>query len=121
MSRKLFLFEWDSDTAAARAELLRADGWEVETESEDSDRGVKRIVEWAPDVVVLDLFCRASHSRGAAAALQSRSVTRDIPLVFVDGAAGVARKIIAQVRSGVATTSLELASFLDTLVPDSEG
>jgi CheY-like chemotaxis protein len=120
MSRKLFLFEWNEDAAKARAELLKIDGWEVESESQDSARGVKRVSEWAPDVVVLDLFLKASYSREAAIALQSRSVTRDIPLVFVDGSADVAEKTIARVKSGVVTSSFELASVLDKLVPQSE-
>jgi CheY-like chemotaxis protein len=120
MSRKLFLFEWNEDAAKVRAELLRIDGWEVETESQDGDRGIRRVAEWAPDVVVLDLFLKASRSRETAAALQSRSVTRDIPIVFVDGSRDVAEKIIARVKSSVATSSFELASVLDNLVPDEE-
>jgi CheY-like chemotaxis protein len=118
VSRRLFLFEWNEDAAEARAELLRIDGWEVQTESQDDDRGVRRVAEWAPDVVVLDLFLKASRSRGTATALQSRSVTRDIPIVFVDGSPDVAERTIARVKSGVAMSSFEPASVLDTLVPD---
>jgi type III secretion system FlhB-like substrate exporter len=70
--------------------------------------------------VVLDLFLKASRSRETAAALQSRSITRDIPIVFVDGSPDVAEKTIARVKSGVPTSSFELASVLDNLVPDDE-
>ena len=117
MARRLFLFEWNEDAAQARAELLRADGWEVETESADGARGVKGVVAWGPDVVVLDLFLKASHSRESAAALQSRSITRDIPVVFVDGLPGVVTKALAQVKGAIAVSSLELSSVLNDLVP----
>lgn len=120
MNRKLFLFEWNEDAAKARADLLRIDGWEVETESQDGDRGVQRIAAWAPDIVVLDLFLKASRSREAAVLLQSRHITRDIPIVFVDGSPDVAEKTIARVKSGVAASSFELAAVLNTLVPESE-
>lgn len=119
MTRKLFLFEWNEDSAEARAELLRTDGWEVETESVDGTRGVKRVAEWGPDVVVLDLFLKASHSRESAAALKSRSITRDIPIVFVDGLPGVVAKTLARVKGAVAVSSFELSSTLNDLVPES--
>ena len=118
MTRRLFLFEWNEDAAEARAELLRADGWQVETESADGARGVKRVAEWGPDVVVLDLFLKASHSRESAAALQARSITRDIPIVFVDGLPGVVAKALAQVKGAIAVSSFELSSALNDLVPE---
>jgi len=117
MARKLFLFEWNEDAAEVRAALLRADGWEVETESADGARGVKRIAEWGPDVVVLDLFLKASHSQESAAALRSRSITRDIPIVFVDGLPGVVAKALARVKGATAVSSFDLSSALNDLVP----
>jgi DNA-binding response OmpR family regulator len=117
MTHKLFLFEWNEDSAEARAALLRADGWEVETESIDGARGVKRVAEWGPDVVVLDLFFKASHSRESAAALTSRSITRDIPIAFLDGLPGVVEKMLAQVKGAIAVSSFELSSALNDLVP----
>ncbi len=117
MIRKLFLFEWNDDSAEARAALLRADGWEVETESADGARGVKRVAEWRPDVVVLDLFLKASRSRESASALRSRSITRDIPIVFVDGLPGVVEKTLAAVKGATAVSSFELSSTLNELVP----
>lgn len=118
MTRKLFLFEWNEDSAEARATLLRADGWEVETESADGARGVKRVTEWGPDVVVLDLFLKASLSRESAAALKSRSITRDIPIVFVDGLPGVVTKTMAQVKGAISVSSFNLSSTLNDLVPE---
>jgi CheY-like chemotaxis protein len=118
MMRKLFLFEWNKDSAEARAALLRADGWEVETESTDGARGFKRVAEWGPDVVVLDLFLKASHSRESAAALRSRSITRDIPIVFVDGLPGVVEKTLAQMKGATAVSSFDLSSTLNDLVPE---
>ena len=115
--RRLFLFEWNEDAAKARAELLRADGWEVECESADIARGVERAAAWGPDVVVLDLFLKASRSQEAAAALASRSATRDIPVVVVDGAPAVTERMLARNQAAVATTSFDLPSVLAELVP----
>ena len=81
-------------------------------------RGVQRVAEWGPDVVVLDLFLKASHSRESAAALQSRSVTRDIPIVFVDGLPGVVAKALAQVKGATAVSSFDLSSAVNDLVPE---
>ncbi|MEN6551146.1 MAG: hypothetical protein ABFC79_04750 [Candidatus Cryosericum sp.] len=115
--RKLFLFEWNEDAAEARAELLRADGWEVERESADPSRGVERVAAQGPDVVVLDLFYKASRSQEAAAALASRSATRDIPVVVVDGAPAITERMMARNQATVATTSFDLPSVLSELVP----
>ncbi|MCE5193401.1 MAG: hypothetical protein ABFD13_07005 [Candidatus Cryosericum sp.] len=120
MSRRLFLFEWNEDSARARAELLSIDGWEVKTESADVERGVKRVAEWMPDVVVLDLFLKASWSREAAAALQARSGTRDIPIVLVDGSPATVEKVLARTASATATSSFDLSTALQTLVPKDE-
>ena len=118
--RRLFLFEWNEDAAAARAELLGADGWEVERESADVAHGVERAAAWEPDVVVLDLFFKASRSQEAAAALASRSATRDIPVVVVDGAPAVTERMLARGQATIATTSFDLPSVLAELVPPEE-
>jgi CheY-like chemotaxis protein len=118
--RRLFLFEWNEDAAAARAELLGADGWEVERESADVSHGVEQAAAWEPDVVVLDLFFKASRSQEAAAALASRSATRDIPVVVVDGARAVTERMLARGQATIATTSFDLPSALAELVPAEE-
>jgi len=121
VSRKLYLFEWNEDSARARAELLSIDGWEVETESANVARGVKRVADWMPDVVVLDLFLKASWSWEAVSALQARSRTRDIPIVLVDGSAGMVEKIVAHTTSSaIATSSFDLSTALEALVPKDE-
>ena len=118
--RRLFLFEWNEDAAAARAELLGADGWEVERESADVSHGVERVAAWRPDVVVLDLFFKASRSQQAATALAARSATRDIPVVVVDGTPAVTERMLARHEAAVATTSFDLSSVLAELLPADE-
>ncbi len=60
---KLFLFHWEKEGASARASELAADGWLVEMEFEEGSRGCKNLKTFQPDVVVLDIAKKASHSR----------------------------------------------------------
>lgn len=101
MERRLFLFEWHARSAAERAAALREAGWSVELECEDGARGVRRVLDSQPAMVVLDLARRPSHSRECAAALRKYRTTRRMPLVFVDGAAEEQAKTAAKVRDAI--------------------
>ncbi|MEN6551148.1 MAG: hypothetical protein ABFC79_04760 [Candidatus Cryosericum sp.] len=79
---------------------------------------VERVAAQGPDVVVLDLFYKASRSQEAAVALASRSATRDIPVVVVDGAPAITERMMARNQAAVATTSFDLPSVLSELVPE---
>jgi DNA-binding response OmpR family regulator len=63
MERRLFLFEWQAEAAEKRAAALGAAGWAVELECEDGARGVRRVLDQQPAMVVLDLARRPAHSR----------------------------------------------------------
>jgi len=101
MERRLFLFEWNARSAGERASALSAAGWSVELECEDGARGVRRVLDLQPAMVVLDLARRPSHSRECAAALRKYRTTRRVPLVFVDGTAEDQAKTAAQVRDAI--------------------
>lgn len=101
MERRLFLFEWNAEAAERRAAALREAGWSVEIESEDGARGVRRVLDQQPAMVVLDLARRPSHSRECAAALRKFRTTRRVRLVFVDGTPAEQAKTAGQIRDAV--------------------
>jgi CheY-like chemotaxis protein len=85
MPGRLTLFEWDAPAATRRAELLRAEGWTVDVESEDGARGVRNALNHMPDLFLFDLARRASHSREAAAAIRGYKLGRHVTMIFIDG------------------------------------
>ncbi len=85
MERTLFLFHWNAAQAEARAEKIRAAGWTVETEAEDSARGIRRILDSPPALVALDLDQRPSLSLQVAAAIRKYRDIRHLPLLFIGG------------------------------------
>jgi CheY-like chemotaxis protein len=101
MERRLFLFEWNARAAGERAAALGAAGWTVEVECEDGARGVRRVLDLQPAMVVLDLARRPSHSRECAAALRKYRATRRLPLVFVDGTPEEQSRTAAKVRDAI--------------------
>jgi CheY-like chemotaxis protein len=63
MSRNAFVVSWDEDDAIHLASVLSEGGWLVALEHADGGKAWKRIKEGKPDVVVLDMRRRPSHSR----------------------------------------------------------
>ena len=78
----ILLVQWDPDAAARRAESLRAHGHVVDVETVDGAGAYRKVRKGKPDVVVLDLAVRPSHSWQTARPLATTSGPR---LVFVDG------------------------------------
>jgi DNA-binding response OmpR family regulator len=114
--KTLFLFQWDPEQAAARAGALRAAGWNVEVESADGARGVRRVLDVKPDLIVLDLAVRPSHSRESALAIRRYRACRHTPVIFVDGRGSDVARLRAALRNAVFTTSellLERIANLD--------
>ena len=112
MERSLFLFEWNADLAGRRAAALREAGWIVEIECEDGARGVRRVLDLQPELVVLGLARRASYSRECAAALRKYRTTQRTRLVFVDGSAEERAKTSARVRDTIFISSEMLLARL---------
>jgi DNA-binding response OmpR family regulator len=84
-NRTLMLFHWNPAGIEARAATLRADGWEVATEAEDGARGVRRLLNAPPTLVVLDLSRRPAQSFAVASAIRRYRDIRHLPLMFVGG------------------------------------
>ncbi|MEW6128118.1 MAG: hypothetical protein AB1757_13845 [Acidobacteriota bacterium] len=113
MKGRIFLFQWDEVSAAKRAEALRTNGWQVDYEAEDGARGGKKVLENPPDIVLLDLARRASHSRATAGGLRGYKAGRYLNLLFIDGKPEDLEKTRAKVTAAQFTTSLELLKTLD--------
>ena len=109
---RLFLIHWNADEVEQRAELLRTDGWDVETEASDGARGGKRIVADPPAAVVIDLTRLPSHGRETAHALRSYKATRTTPIVFVGGEGEPLEKTKAKVPDAIYTTAGRLKRVL---------
>jgi DNA-binding response OmpR family regulator len=82
---KVFLVEWDAAAAKRHAQVLRANGHEVETESEDGSRAYERIRSDPPDAVAISLTRWPINGRETAKSLREAPSTRDLRIVFFGG------------------------------------
>jgi CheY-like chemotaxis protein len=89
MSRSAFVVSWDEDDAIDLASTLSEAGWLVALEHTDGNRAWKRIKDGKPDVVVLDMRQRPSHSRELLRVMGNRKYTSAIPVVQIEGDDGV--------------------------------
>ena len=81
MSRSAFVVSWDEDDAIHLASVLSEAGWLVALEHADGGKAWKRIKEGKPDVVVVDMRRRPSHSRELLRVMGQRKYTSAIPIV----------------------------------------
>src|SRR5436853_7012230 len=102
MAGNAFVVAWDEDVAIDIAARLSDAGWVVALEHADGLRAWKRIKEGRPDVVVVDMTRRPSHSRELLRAMGQRKYTSTIPVVRVGGEDGVA---VDEVVAAVAHSS----------------
>jgi len=79
------LIHWNRDEASERAERLRALGYSVTHDPLDR-AALRRMRTEPPDVVLIDLGRLPSQGRDIAVNIRKYKASRDIPLVFVDGA-----------------------------------
>jgi DNA-binding response OmpR family regulator len=97
MPGRLYLFQWDSAAAEARAAELRAAGWTVEVESTDGGRGTRNILNNPPDLILFDLDRRPAQSRITADGIRGYKAGRQIPMVFIDGTEEEVAKVKARI------------------------
>jgi DNA-binding NarL/FixJ family response regulator len=114
---KLFLFQWDDESAGERAAELTAAGWQVKTETEEGERGFKNCNAFVPDIVVFDLAKKPSHSREVARALRQSKPFRETPLLFVDGSEEDVAKAKQKAPAAQFTTTRTLIKSLTKLAP----
>ncbi len=84
MKGKVFLVDWDLESAARRANALRLAGFDVEIESENGGRAYRTIRTSVPDAVVIDLRRRPSHGREVGSALRELRATRSVPILCIE-------------------------------------
>jgi DNA-binding NarL/FixJ family response regulator len=114
---KLFLFQWDDESAEERVAELTAANWEVKTETEEGSRGCKNCKAFAPNIVLFDLAKKPSHSREVARALRQSKPFRETPFLFVDGTEEDIAKAKQKASAAQFTTSKSLIKSLTKLAP----
>jgi CheY-like chemotaxis protein len=117
---RLVLIHWHQEEADERAELLRAEGWEVEVEAADGADAAERIRNDRPAVVVISLARLPSHGRETAVYLRDRYTESELPVVFVDGDPEKVEGVRDRVPEAVYTTWDEVASVLQKFARSDE-
>jgi hypothetical protein len=113
MEGHLLLIHWNDAEAAEHANRLRAAGWRVELETKDGARAARRVRDHPPEAVVIYLTRLPSHGRETAHYLKSNSVTKDIPIIFVDGEPDKVKSTQSRVPEATYTSSDELNMTLE--------
>jgi hypothetical protein len=83
---RLRLFHWNADEASPVADILLRAGFEVNYEAKFTPQLFRSVCHAPPDAVVIDLSRLPSHGREVATALRGNKLTRQIPILFLDGA-----------------------------------
>jgi CheY-like chemotaxis protein len=117
----LFLIQWSKEAARQRAAELREEGWTVAVESEDGGRAYKKIRQNPPDVIVIDLSEKPSHSREVALALHDVKASRDIPVVFIEGSDEAREATRARLPSAVFATPSTFLKIIGRHARQKEG
>ena len=110
----ILVVDWRGDPDCMTCSLRDA-GWFVDVEFEDGAQAYRLVLTEQPDAVVIDLGSRPSHGRELAVSLQNTVETRDIPLIFLDGAEQVRAQLGARIPHAVFTTWAGLEAMLDSL------
>lgn len=111
---KLFLFEWNKESAEARVKSLSGK-WLVEMEFEEGSRGCRNCKAFDPDVVLFDLAVKPSHSREVGRALRQFKAMRSIPFIFLDGTEDDIAKTKLKVSDVIFVASKQLNQALTEL------
>lgn len=109
---RIFLFEWDKQSAHTTIQQLQMNGYVVHVESENGARGSKRVITDKPDVILFDLAHKPSHSYETAEALRWRKDCKHIPMIFLNGTNAIKEKTQKKVADAVFITTDQI---LDTL------
>jgi len=118
MKGKIFLVQWDADSAHERAESLRRVGWHVEVESENGGRAYRHIRTSVPDVVVLDLARRPSHGREVGGALRDLRATASVPVVCIEEGFEARESTREKIPDAIFAASGDLAVTLDVVASE---
>ena len=82
---RILVVHWNPAEAAARAEMLRGEGFETSCFTDRRNgAGLRALRENPPDAVVIDLARLPSHGQAVGIALREQKATRMVPLVFIE-------------------------------------
>lgn len=110
---RVFIFDWNAESAATHAASVRGWGWDVDTESEDGARGGSAVKLNPPSAVVIYLAHKPSHGRETADYLAQTKTTRNIPLIFVGGEDEPLEKTRARIPGGIFISEDSLQKTLE--------
>jgi CheY-like chemotaxis protein len=99
---RLVLIHWNAAEGEARAQVLRAAGYEVEVAPVDG-ASLKEIKNDPPAAIVIDLSRLPTQGRDVGMAFRGFKATRHVPLVFAEGEAEKVAKVRAQLPDAVFT------------------
>lgn len=83
--KRIRLIHWNSNGRIARADLLRAFGYEVDADLPAAPLLLKNLKRSRPDAVLIDLSRLPAQGRDIGLLLRKSISTRSLPLVFVGG------------------------------------
>ena len=111
MKRVVRLVHWNADEAAERSARLSAAGYRVDP-SPITPQSLRQLRTQPPAAVVIDLSRLPMQGRDVALAVRHTKTTRNVPIVFVEGAAAKLARIREQVPDAVFTTWGRIRSAL---------
>ncbi len=85
--KRVRLFHWNPEEASPILDMLRRAGIDVDYDEKFAPQVFRALRQSQPDAVVIDLSRLPSHGREIAIALRGNKHTRQIPILFVGGAA----------------------------------
>src|ERR1700748_2391622 len=84
---RIRLFHWKAEEASAVADILRGAGYAVDYDATFGPAIFRQVRDDPPDAVVIDLSRLPSHGREIATAIRGNKRIRQLPILFLDGAA----------------------------------
>jgi CheY-like chemotaxis protein len=84
--KRVRLIHWHAEEAEERITVLQKAGFEVRFEPLEDQSSMRRIREGEPQAILIDLSRLPSQGRDVAIWLRQQKTTREIPLVFLEGA-----------------------------------
>ncbi len=101
--QRILMAHWNKAEAKDRADRLRKAGYVVVTVSEGGSEAIRRILKNPPDACVIDLSRTPSQGQAVATWFRQRSATRQVPIVFVDGAPSKVERVRERLPDAVFT------------------
>lgn len=82
---RIALIHWKIDEIEVQVEQLANAGYEVDSTLPNGPPYLRRLGEYPPVAVIVDLTRRPSHGREIAMSIRMRKATRRIPIIFIGG------------------------------------